>query len=500
MTSGILFILFSLIVLMLLALIASLLLNDAGYVLVIWNGWQAQSSVGFLLLTTLVCAIGFILLFFISRAILYSSSAYREKRKIKSQVKTLISLDDAIRNRLVENFTQAFAVMEKALTRYSLNQHPLNKKKGSALHLLQADAAKRAKRYPDALAHLTEIDSDDHELASLIRAQIYLETGDLVHAQSTLELLLAYPEQGYKEPVREALQPKFDEQVGILWSRLAALQPWDMLTRTRQPLPSLIDWSLWLQALNQAVAPAEVTLLISRLLEQMPIAVQDQHASLLFALLARYGTDQQIQTLIQRIFGERLDPDLLNSWTTYTLLQTTKSPVTAPHDSAATVNTAPATDTITTEPDPVVSSDGGVSTTATQMPQQKLSQPNQTASQIPDHVDSILSQLEQRYPAQPDIALARTRWQAQIAVFAEPASVLHALAETYPQHSLIQHYLQLAEITRLPLSAEMQQSLLTRLVAAPLPLIPPREPIAPVAEADTPVDVEPPAAGSDQTL
>jgi|GEM_PF-6381006 len=472
MTSGILFILFSLIILMLLALIASLLLSDAGYVLVIWNGWQAQSSVGFLLLTTLVCAIGFILLFFISRAILYSSSAYREKRKIKSQVKTLISLDDAIRNRLVENFTQAFTVMEKALTRYSLNQHPLNKKKGSALHLLQADAAKRAKRYPDALAHLTEIDSDDHELASLIRAQIFLETGDLVHAQSTLELLLAYPEQGYKEPVREALQPKFDEQVGMIWSRLAALQPWDMLTRTRQPLPALIDWSLWLQALNQVTAPAEASILITRLLDSMPTAIQDQHARDLFALLSRYGTDQQVQILIQRVFGERLDTDLLDAWTTHELSQTTVSPQTAVSLAESSLaETISATNHEAEAPE---------STTHTS---------TLHSGAIPEHIDSILSLLEQRYPAQPDIALARTRWHAHRALFSEPASVMQSLAETYPQHSLIQHYLQLAAIERLSLAPELRHSLLARLAAAPLPVIPPKVETT-IAPFDTPADTE----------
>ncbi len=416
MTSGLLLTFFTLLLLVVFALLASALSNDPGFVMVVWHDHQILTSVGFALLICLLIAVALIVIFVVLSTILFGSNYYYQRRKALTRRKTLMSLDVSIRNRLVNNYPESFASMEEALTKNSLNLRPFNKKKGSALHLLQADVARLAGLYPAAMEHLTHIDSDDHELATLVRAQVCIDSGDLAQAQNMLDLLLVYPERGIMEPVRESLQPHFDLQVGRLWTRLACLQPWKMLSSHLLPQPKSIDWQAWLQALAAQELPVDAEDRIKRLQLMMPAEVQAEHASCLFALLARAGATFAAQDLAQRVLMERLETTLLDQWMTFCLVKSAELPASS--------------------------------------------------------VETVLQSLEQRYPAQPDVVLARVRWtrhaqaglegQDDTLVLDRDAPLLEQLSP-YTQHALVQRYLLVWKLQRADLDDALRTALLERL-------------------------------------
>ncbi|MDE2420996.1 MAG: hypothetical protein KGO49_07445 [Gammaproteobacteria bacterium] len=388
MTDGIILIVFSVILLLALAILTNALSDDAGFVLMVWHQQQVITTVGFGLLMVVLLTIVLIALFFIFRTVLFGSEYLYQKRKAKTRRKTLMSLDTAIRHRLVADDAGSFLAMEDSLTNNSLNLRPFNKKKGSALHLLQADVACRAGLYTSANEHLTHIDSDDHELATLLRVKICLASGDFLQAKSALELLLIYPEQSVTEPIRESLQPHFDRQVGALWSQLAAQIPWQMLSQSILPAQQYIDWNLWLQALLTHEMPEQAMDEISRLLLLMTPEMQDQYADALFAVLIRAHADQRAFALAEHILSQRLDVALLSRWMSASLAHTTDE-------------------------------------------------------DVAQSVDRVLMQLEQRYPAQPDVVLARVRWlRAGLKSSAQSEQMPAVLDQLSPfqNHPLIQHY------------------------------------------------------------
>lgn len=406
MTDGIILIVFSAILLLVLAILTSALSDDAGFVLMVWHQWQIQTSVGFALLAVVLLSVLFIVLFFLIRAIWFGSEYFYQKRKAYTRRKTLMSLDAAIRQRLVANFPAAFAAMEDSLTNNSLNLKPFNKKKGSALHLLQADVACQAGLYAAANEHLLQIDSDDHELAMLLQAKICIASGDYSHAQSTLEMLLSYHERGVIEPVREALQPDFDRQVGVLWSDLASKQPWHMLSYLIFPAAQNIDWRLWLNALSVHDIPEDAPDRLTRLLQIMPIETQDQVANEIFGLFVKAGQYSRAIELAERVLATRLDAALLENWISVCVAHAVES--------------------------------------STQS------------------VDNVLTQLEQRYPAQPDVVLARVRWMRHQALSQpEQNDVALGLLSPYPNHALIQQYLLIWQLER---SAQLDDDLRTKLL------------------------------------
>lgn len=385
MTDGIILIVFGVILLLALAILTNALSDDAGFVMMVWHQWQIQTSVGFALLVTVLFTISLIVLFFVFRAFLFGSEYFYQKRKAKTRRKTLMSLDKSIRHRLVADDAGSFVAMEDSLTNNSLNLRPFNKKKGSALHLLQAEVACRAGFFDAANEHLQHIDSDDHELATLLRVKICFGLGDFLQAKSALELLLIYPEQSITEPVRESLQPYFDRQVGTLWTQLAAQIPWQMLSQPILPAQHNIDWNLWLQALLTHELSEHASDDSVRLLLIMTPETQDQHAQALFAVLMRANAHQRAFALAEHILSNRLDIPLLSSWMSACVRYSTE--------------------------DRVLS------------------------------VDHVLTQLEQRYPALPDVVLARVRWMRhQLPVHSEQQHAALEWLSPFQNHALIDHY------------------------------------------------------------
>jgi uncharacterized protein HemY len=410
MTSGLLLTFFMLVLLLVGALLASALSNDPGFVMVVWHDHQILTSVGIGLVICLLLAVAMVFLFIVFSTILFGSSYFYQRRKAYTRRKTLMSMDASIRQRLVNNYPASFAAMEVSLTKNSLNLRPFNKKKGSALHLLQADVARLAGLYPAAMDHLTQIDSDDHELATLVRAQVCIDSGDLAQAQNLLDLLLVYPERGMLEPVRESLQPHFDLQVGSLWTRLACLQPWKMLSSHLLPQQKNIDWDGWLRALTHSELPEDADDRVKRLQLMMPSEIQAEHASFVFPLLVRVAAYISAHELAQRVLAERLDLSLLDQWMSLCVVQPIELPIPS--------------------------------------------------------IEALLQSLEQRFPAQPDVVLVRVRWMrhqhAQSAIPYSESQLLEQL-KPYAQHPLVQHYQLIWQVENAGLAADLREAILQQL-------------------------------------
>ncbi len=418
MKDGIILIITSLILLLVLVILTHALSDDAGFVLMVWHEWQVQTSVGLALLVVVLLGLMFTVLFSMIRVLFFGSDYFYQKRKALTRRKTLMSLDNVIRHRLVADDMGSFLAMEDSLANDSLNLKPFNKKKGSALHLLQAENACSAGLFDAAKEHLLHIDSDDHELATLLRARIHIASGYFRQAKTELELLLIDPVHGIREPTRERLQPSFDQQVGVLWSQLAAEIPWDMLAQPIIPVQQHVDWQGWLNALLKHDLPEGASEEeIARLVLLMTLEKQDQHAHLLFALLMRVQAHPRARLFAEQILSQRLDIDLLFSWMSLCIHERTEG---------------------------------------------------RTEDLIEDFVRSVeqlLLQLEQRYPAQPDVVLARLRWlRSRLSDQPEKwQSALEALAP-FKSHALIQHYQWIWQLEDQPvLDEHLRASLLKNL-------------------------------------
>jgi uncharacterized protein HemY len=410
MKDAIILIVFCLILLLILVILTSALSDDAGFILMVWHQWQIQTSVGLALFAVVLLSLIFTVLFLLIRAIFFGSDYFYQQRKAMTRRKTLMSLDTAIRHQLVADDMGSFLAMEDSLTNDSLNLRPFNKKKGSALHLLQAENACRAGLFDAAIAHLIHIDSDDHELATLLRVKIHIGSGHFLQAKTELELLLIEPAHGLTEPTRERLQPSFDQQVSVLWSRIAAEIPWEMLAQPILPAQHYVDWHVWLNALLTHDLPeraAEEE--IARLLLWMLPETQDQHAHVLFALLMRVHAHPRARLLAEQILAHRLDIHLLLNWMSVCLQDRTEDVIRS--------------------------------------------------------VECLLLQLEQRYPAQPDVVLARLRWlRDQRSNQPEQwQSTLERLTP-FKQHAAIQHYQLIWQLEDQPdLDEHLRASLLKNL-------------------------------------
>ena len=410
MKDGIILIISSLILLLVLVIVTNALSDDAGFVLMVWHQWQVQTSVGMALLIAVLLSIIFTIVFLIIRAIFFGSDYFYQKRKAITRRKTLMSLDAAIRHQLVADDMGSFLAMEDSLTNDSLNLRPFNKKKGSALHLLQAENACRAGLFDAAKEHLIHIDSDDHELATLLRVKIHIGLGHFLQAKTELELLLIDPAHGISEPTRESLQPSFDQQVGVLWSQLAAEIPWEMLAQPILPLQHNVNWRVWLSALLTHDFPepaAEEE--IARLMLLMMSETQDHHAHALFALLMRVHAHPRALLLAEQILSHRLDIHLLLRWMSLCIQHCTEE-------------------------------------------------------EFPS-VEHMLLHLEQRYPAQPDVVLARARWlRYRLSDQPEQWQTVADTLISFQPHVFIQHYQLIWQLEDQPvLDENLRASLLKNL-------------------------------------
>jgi len=154
----------------------------------------------------------------------------------------------------------------------------------------------------------------------------------------------------------------------------------------------------------------------------MPVEIQADHARCFFTLLVRANATLAAQDLAQRVLTERLDTPLLDQWMSLC-----------------------------------------------------LAKPTELAMPV---VEALLNSLEQRYPAQPDVVLARVRWTRaerlghatapiddESVAYSGDALFFEQLSP-YMQHPLVQHYTLVWKLQHASLDDVLRTALLERISPA----------------------------------
>lgn len=222
------------------ALFASHLSRDAGYVLVLWQDWRLQTSVGVFLLLLLCIAVLFVLLLLLFSSL--SGSFGRRKNKQQHAQQLLMQLQHAM-------VYQILKAPEQALDRLSLQQV---QQSSGWLRLAQLYFAAQIKSQDGLQSYLADIPESHQVFAQLIQAEYYLEQQQPEHALPLLFLI--YPTFPPHVPTHWHLA--LEQAILRLWGLYATQQPWQMLQVEPLPTLSFVAQQGWLQALWQQQATA----------------------------------------------------------------------------------------------------------------------------------------------------------------------------------------------------------------------------------------------------
>ena len=284
------------------ALFASSLSRDAGYVLVMWQGWQMQTGVGFFLLLLLCIAVFLVLLLMLFSA-LSSGFGRAAKRQQQAQQQMLTQLQHAM-------VYQILHAPEQALDRLSLQQA---QQPSGWLRLAQLYFAVQINQQGNLQRYLVDIPDSQQVFAQLIQAEYCLQQHQ---PEQALPLLLAvYPT--LPEQLPSHWQPAVEQAVLRLWGQYAMQQAWLFLQV--QPRPALTPdaQQAWLEALlaqMAAASPPQRVLLLDYYDQQTP---EQRFAALLAwlrVLLLIAEADERAWLLALAHLQQQLDPVVLWLW------------------------------------------------------------------------------------------------------------------------------------------------------------------------------------------
>lgn len=216
------------------AFFASSLSRDAGYVLVLWQGWQLQTGVGFFLVLLLCIAVLIVLLLLLFSVL---SSDFSRVKHAQAQQQMLTQLQHAM-------VYQILHAPEQALDRLSLQQV---QQPSGWLRLAQLHFAAQIHQQGDLQHYLSEIPAPQQVFAQLIQAEWCIKQQQPEHAVPLLFAL--YPSLPEQLPLY--WRPTVAQAVLRLWGAYAAQQPWQMLQVEPLPVLSVEAQHAWLQALRQ---------------------------------------------------------------------------------------------------------------------------------------------------------------------------------------------------------------------------------------------------------
>lgn len=223
------------------ALFASSLSRDSGYVLVLWQGWQLQTGVGFFLLL-LLCSAVLIVLFLLLFSTLSGGFGRRKNSQLQAQQQLLNQLQHA----MVYQILQA---PEQALDRLSLQQA---QQPSGWLRLAQLYFAAQINSQGNLQRYLSDVPESHQVFAQLIQAEWLLQQQQ--PEQALPLLFLVYPVLPPHVPAH--WHPALEQAVLRLWGQYALQQPWQVLQVAPLPILPLEAQQAWLHALRQQSAGA----------------------------------------------------------------------------------------------------------------------------------------------------------------------------------------------------------------------------------------------------
>lgn len=217
------------------ALFANTLSRDAGYVLVIWQGWQLQTGVGFfwLLLLSSSVLLVLLILFFSS---LSGGLGRQKRRELHAQQQLLTQLQHAM-------VYQMLHAPEQALDCLSLQQ---TQQASGWLSLLQLYFSAQMNLQGNLQRYAAEIPASHQVFAQLIQAEYCLQQQQ--PEQALPLLFLVYPVIPEHVPLH--WQVALERAVLRLWGQYAVQQPWQLLALAPLPRLSIDAQQAWLAALR----------------------------------------------------------------------------------------------------------------------------------------------------------------------------------------------------------------------------------------------------------
>jgi hypothetical protein len=284
------------------ALFASSLSRDAGYVLVLWQGWQMQTGVGFFLLLLLCIAVFLVLLLLLFSGL---SSSFGRARKAEqdAQQQMLTQLQHAL-------VYQILHAPEQALDRLSLQQI---QQPSGWVRLAQLYFAAQMNQHGNVQHYVAAVPEAQQVFAQLIQAEWCLQQQQDEVARTLL--LNVYPM--LPESLPAYWQSAVEQAVLRLWGQYAIQQPWPFLQV--QPIPALTAEAqrAWLQVLEQQYVQASAEQLV-QLLAYYDQQTAEQRGSLLVAwlrvLLRVAAADERVWLLATADLQQQLNPEVLWLW------------------------------------------------------------------------------------------------------------------------------------------------------------------------------------------
>lgn len=298
---------FALMVLLILcagAALASFLLHDSGYVLVVWQGWQMQTSVGLLLLLMGLLVIVLVLFLVVVVSLFVLPARRRQQRKSAQNEAKIRQLEQATLYRVLDAPEAALDCL----------QMPDNQPTNSIWSLLKADLARQAGLQGNLSSALDQVSARADDVAVLVNATWLLDEGQLSEAKQRVAYLLAQPASG----LRANLEPAFSQYLQQLWLRCALYQPWAALLDEPQPAQlALNHWQTWLNALVERceeATPEQQQRLLWHF-DQQPAEQQQALVRAWLKLLRRLPDAQgRAWRLAVPIITQQFRPELLDDW------------------------------------------------------------------------------------------------------------------------------------------------------------------------------------------
>lgn len=282
------------------ALLASSLIGDAGYVWLVWQGWQVQTSVGLLLLAMLIFAIVIVLLLLLFGSLIVWPERRRQRVQAQDQAYHLAQLEQS----------SLYSVLAAPVQALECLQQPRQHAMPMVWPLLQAHQALAAGLPQVADQALQQVVSQADELAMLLQIEIALAERQLDVAVPLLLFLRQTPADSYRQRVEPAFTAKLDQ----LWLRWAEQHAWSAL---QSGIPTGLNREQWQALLTALLAQ------ITQITHSHELAVlhaydgltpeQHQHNALPWIqLLIRLPEGQgRAWLLVLEVLHQRFDPALL---------------------------------------------------------------------------------------------------------------------------------------------------------------------------------------------
>ncbi|MEY2862756.1 MAG: hypothetical protein RLY58_463 [Pseudomonadota bacterium] len=225
------------------AVLASAVMQDAGYVLLVWQGWQMQTSIGLLLVLLLSVVIVLMLGLLLLGSLVVWPQRRRRQQQAKQVAHQLRQFERAAVYRLFQNSKHAFDCL----------QIPQPLMQSSLLPLLQAGQALDAGLYTSAHESLARVPREADELAMLLHIRLALAENDDHIIRTRMQFLRTMP----PDQARQQFEPVVLAYLDQLWVDWAVQQPWQALHHYMPAQLNISQWSQLLHALWLALPQAQ---------------------------------------------------------------------------------------------------------------------------------------------------------------------------------------------------------------------------------------------------